>query len=167
MLKTFLNPINGSKVTAILLKGWILPVEGLRSTGLPRLTKSPEEEEKSLSFSVSVLLLAPVERFGVSRMRDYFPCITSKVLLSSILWAIYTIKFLFASLGTELSEQCAHSMYMKCGRAGSTCYPDRSAVQIMGGGGSGFSFWFSGPYYWDLILCHCEKISRKCQLGDW
>ena len=37
------NPINGSKVTAILLKGWILPiggasaVEGLRSTWLPRL----------------------------------------------------------------------------------------------------------------------------------
>ena len=49
MVKTFLNPeghqnrITGSKVTAILLKGWILPiggasaVEGLRSTGLPRL----------------------------------------------------------------------------------------------------------------------------------
>ena len=49
MIKTFLNPeghqnpISGSKVTAILLKGWILPiggasaVEGLRSTGLPRL----------------------------------------------------------------------------------------------------------------------------------
>ena len=49
MIKTFLNakghqnPINGPKVTAILLKGWILPiggasaVEGLRSTGLPRL----------------------------------------------------------------------------------------------------------------------------------
>ena len=49
MIKTFLNPeghqnaINGSKVTAILLKGWILPVvgalavEGLRSTGLPLL----------------------------------------------------------------------------------------------------------------------------------
>ena len=37
------NPINGSKVTAILLKGWILPigeasaVEGLQSTGLPHL----------------------------------------------------------------------------------------------------------------------------------
>ena len=35
------NPINGSRFTAILLKGWILPiggasaVEGLRSTGLP------------------------------------------------------------------------------------------------------------------------------------
>ena len=49
MLKNFLNPkghqnrISGSKVAAILLKGWILPicgasaVEGLRSTGLPRL----------------------------------------------------------------------------------------------------------------------------------
>ena len=49
VIKSFLNPeghqhpINGSKVTAILLKGWILPVggasavDGLRSTGLPRL----------------------------------------------------------------------------------------------------------------------------------
>ena len=52
VIKTFLNPkghqnlINGSKVTAILLKGWISPVggasavEGLRSTGLPRLVFS-------------------------------------------------------------------------------------------------------------------------------
>ena len=37
------NPISGSIVTAILMKGWILPiagasaVEGLRSTGLTRL----------------------------------------------------------------------------------------------------------------------------------
>ena len=37
------NPINGSTVTAILLKGWILPMggasamEGLRSMGLSRL----------------------------------------------------------------------------------------------------------------------------------
>ena len=49
VIKNFLNPegyqnpINGSKVTAILLKGWILPiggasaVEGPRSTGLPHL----------------------------------------------------------------------------------------------------------------------------------
>ena len=49
VIKTFLNPegyqnrISGLKVTAILLKGWILPigessaVDGLRSTGLPRL----------------------------------------------------------------------------------------------------------------------------------
>ena len=49
MIKNFLNPeghqnpINGSKVTAISLKGQILPidgasaVEGLRSTGLPGL----------------------------------------------------------------------------------------------------------------------------------
>ena len=49
MMKTFLNPeghqnrISGSKVTAILLTGLILPtggassVVGLRSTGLPRL----------------------------------------------------------------------------------------------------------------------------------
>ena len=49
MIKNFLNPeehqnpINGSKLTAILLKRWILPIggasalEGLRSMGLPRL----------------------------------------------------------------------------------------------------------------------------------
>ena len=49
VIKNFLNPeghqnpISGSKVTAILLKGWILPnggasaVDGLRSRGLPRL----------------------------------------------------------------------------------------------------------------------------------
>ena len=49
VIKNFLNPeghqnpISGSIVTAILLKGWILPiggasaVEGLRSTGLPHL----------------------------------------------------------------------------------------------------------------------------------
>ena len=49
VIKTFLNPeghqnaISGSKVRAILLKGWILPiggasaVEGLRPTGLPCL----------------------------------------------------------------------------------------------------------------------------------
>ena len=49
VIKNFLNTkghqnrINGLKVTVILLKGWILPicgasaVEGLRSTGLPRL----------------------------------------------------------------------------------------------------------------------------------
>ena len=49
MIKNFLNPeghqnpINGSEVMAILLKGQILPideasaVEGMRSTGLPRL----------------------------------------------------------------------------------------------------------------------------------
>ena len=49
MIKKFLNleghqnPVNVLKVTAILLKGWISPlggassVEGLRSTGLPRL----------------------------------------------------------------------------------------------------------------------------------
>ena len=42
-LKGHLNCITGSEVTAILLNGWILPiggtsaVEGLRSTGLPRL----------------------------------------------------------------------------------------------------------------------------------
>ena len=52
MIKNFLNPeghqnpINGSKVTDILLKGWIFPiggasaVEGLRSKGLPRLVSN-------------------------------------------------------------------------------------------------------------------------------
>ena len=40
-LKGHLNPITGSRVTPILLNGWILPiggasaVEGLQSTGLP------------------------------------------------------------------------------------------------------------------------------------
>ena len=49
MIENFLNPkghqnsINGLKVMVILLKGWISPIggasalEGLRSTGLPRL----------------------------------------------------------------------------------------------------------------------------------
>ena len=37
----------------------------------PPLTNSPEEEEKFYAFSVSVLLLALVERFGVSHMRDF------------------------------------------------------------------------------------------------
>ena len=70
-IKTFLNPkghqnrISGSKVTVILLKGRILPiggasvVEGLRSTGLPRLV---------------FLLSALVERFSFVRMRDFFRC---------------------------------------------------------------------------------------------
>ena len=40
------------------------------TAGHPRLTKSPKEEEKSLFFSVLVFLLALVERFGVSRVRD-------------------------------------------------------------------------------------------------
>ena len=102
MIKTFINPkghqnlIKSLKVTAILLKGWISPVggasavEGLQSTGLPRLvlklfsevhcmdkylnqgsavectaaqpslTKSPEEEEKAF-YIFSVL---------VHRLRD-------------------------------------------------------------------------------------------------
>ena len=49
VIKNFLNPkehqnpTNGSKVTAILLKGWILPIggasalDGMQSTGLARL----------------------------------------------------------------------------------------------------------------------------------
>ena len=51
MIKNFLNPeghqnpINGSKVTVILLKGLILPIggasAGLRSKGLPFLVYSP------------------------------------------------------------------------------------------------------------------------------
>ena len=42
-----------------------------RTAAQPRLT--PEEEEKSMYvFSLSVLLLALVKRFGVSRMRDFF-----------------------------------------------------------------------------------------------
>ena len=44
------NPINGSKVTTILLKERILPiggasaVEGLQSTGLPRLVFQPTKD---------------------------------------------------------------------------------------------------------------------------
>ena len=40
----------------------------------PRVTKFSKEEEKSLYvfFSVSVLLLALIESFGVSRMRDFY-----------------------------------------------------------------------------------------------
>ena len=53
MIKNFLNPeghqnlTNGSKVTAILLKEWISPidVEGLRSTGLPRLVYRRRKEK--------------------------------------------------------------------------------------------------------------------------
>ena len=57
VIKNFLNPkghqnpISGSIVTAILLKGWILPiggasaVEGLRSTGLSRLVYCTAAQE--------------------------------------------------------------------------------------------------------------------------
>ena len=39
----------------------------------PRITKSTKKEENPcMFFSVSVLLLASVEKFGVSRMRDFF-----------------------------------------------------------------------------------------------
>ena len=62
VIKNFLNPkghqnpINGSIVTAILLKGLILPiggasaVEGLRSTGLPRLVST--KVDNMLSFTI-------------------------------------------------------------------------------------------------------------------
>ena len=65
MIENFLNPkdhpnpINGSKLTAILLKGWILPlggdsaVEGLRSTGLPRLVY----KLKSVPFGIGSTIL--------------------------------------------------------------------------------------------------------------
>ena len=50
----------------------------------PRLTKYPKEEENPcMFFSVSVLLLASVERFGVSRMRDFLSeCFTKMVKIS-------------------------------------------------------------------------------------
>ena len=38
----------------------------------PRLTKSPEEEKSLYVFSVSVLLLSSVVRFGISRMQDFY-----------------------------------------------------------------------------------------------
>ena len=65
MIKNFLNPeahqnpISGSNDTAILLKWQILPiggasaVEGLRSTGLPRLVLIPHKEIL-LYFSIQV-----------------------------------------------------------------------------------------------------------------
>ena len=52
------NPIHGSKVTADLLKGWILPiggasaVEGLQSTGLPRLVPKYITLKPILSFNL-------------------------------------------------------------------------------------------------------------------
>ena len=56
------NPINGSKVTVILLKGWILPiggasaVDGLRSTGLLCLVLfDPPPLKKNLHHSKQLL----------------------------------------------------------------------------------------------------------------
>ena len=49
VIKNFLNPISGSKVTALLLMGWILPIGGvsavevLQSTGIPRLVSNVVE----------------------------------------------------------------------------------------------------------------------------
>ena len=67
MIKNFLNPeghhnpISGSKVTAILLKGWILPiggalaVEGLQSMGLPRLVSLVSNKNRQDDIIVSIL----------------------------------------------------------------------------------------------------------------
>ena len=99
-------------------------------------------------------------------LTGFFPASPAKSCYNQYSELNIFIKFLFGSPGTELSEQCAQNVCKKCGRAGSTCYPDRSAVQIMGWDGSGFSVWLSGPCYWDLILCQCEKLSRKCQMWD-
>ena len=62
------NPINGLKVAAILLKGWILPsggvsaVEGLQSTGLPPLvfTQTQKHEERELFFYSSSTSIIPL-----------------------------------------------------------------------------------------------------------
>ena len=72
------NPRNGSKVTAILLKGWILPVggasavEGLQSTGLPRLVFFFLQFFplicNFLPALVLMLLSAHVKRFSVSHI---------------------------------------------------------------------------------------------------
>ena len=74
VIKTFLNPeghqhpINGSKVMAILLKGWILPVggasavEGLRSTGLPRLVFRQIKKLKKITCSKSQPVKIDVRR---------------------------------------------------------------------------------------------------------
>ena len=67
-IRTFLNPeghpnpITGSKVTAILLKGWILPiggisaVEGLRSTGLHPLVPSLYHDSKSIPWVILYIM---------------------------------------------------------------------------------------------------------------
>ena len=86
MNKTFLNPkghqnpINGSKVTVILLKGCISPVggasavEGLRSTGLPRLV-----------FIVSATPVPPLIGILVyGRKLPLLRTFTSKLLTSKI-----------------------------------------------------------------------------------
>ena len=53
----------------------------------PLLTKSPKEEEKSLYvFFVSVLPLASVERFGVSRMRDFWCVFLTKIKVDPESW---------------------------------------------------------------------------------
>ena len=79
VIKTFLNPeghqnrISGLKVTAILLKGWILSigeassVEGLRSTGLPRLVLQQlqiSEEKKKLSSKCQLMATKKLVKIG-------------------------------------------------------------------------------------------------------
>ena len=73
MIKNFLkpeghqNPINGSKVRAILLKGWILlisgasAVEGLQSTGLPRLVFYIARLVSAIGFKLPMKLIRPVK----------------------------------------------------------------------------------------------------------
>ena len=74
------NPISGSKVTAILLKGWVWPiggasaVEGVQSTGLPCLVSNTsrkvlpkkmskhEQNQKSLKFWNSDMTPPPLEK---------------------------------------------------------------------------------------------------------
>ena len=88
MIKTFLNSeghqnrITGSKVTAILPKGWILPiggasaVEGLRSTVLPRLVFFNKSNAKLVSVSLlsstkiqlNLKLVAPRSHFLNSKL---------------------------------------------------------------------------------------------------
>ena len=89
MIKTFLNPkghqnrICGSKVTAILLKGRILPiggasaVEGLRSTGLPRLVFTFFFHTTFLNFSIQPLhtICSPniSTHFFIKTFHQFFP----------------------------------------------------------------------------------------------
>ena len=73
MIKNFLNPeghqnrISGSKVTAILLKGCILPiggassVEGMRSMGLPRLVF--KDAGLTLNLTINVYILCDPRKY--------------------------------------------------------------------------------------------------------
>ena len=87
MIKTFLNPeghqnpINGSKVTAILLKGWILPVggasavEGLQSTGLPHLVLLGYSGHSIMAAADSAVVLSELDvQLNGNPISTFPPC---------------------------------------------------------------------------------------------